>query len=55
MPHTCIIFVCIGIAFSPCIVVIVRFRHVILFEANNSEEGLEKGFSKSLWKVNDSF
>jgi hypothetical protein len=47
--------VCIGIAFSPYIVVVVCIIHVLLSETDNNEEGIEKVFYKSLWKVNDNF
>jgi hypothetical protein len=33
-----------GIAFSPYIVAVVCIMHVLLFETDNSEEGIEKGF-----------
>jgi hypothetical protein len=42
-----------GIAFSFYIVAAVCLIRVLLFETDNSEEGIEKVFIKSLWRVND--
>jgi hypothetical protein len=46
--------VCIGIVFSPYTVVVVCLIHVLLSETDNNE-GVEKVFNKSLWRVNDNF
>jgi hypothetical protein len=48
------VLVCIGIAFSPYIVATVCLMHVLLSETDNNE-GIEKVFDKSLWRVNESF
>jgi hypothetical protein len=54
---TCLtpVLVRIGIAFSPYIVGIVYLIHVLSSETDDSEEGIEKVFDKSLWRVNDNF
>jgi hypothetical protein len=48
-------FVCIGIAFSPCIVAVVCLIRALLSETDNNEEGIEKVFDKSLWRANKIF
>jgi hypothetical protein len=54
---TCLtpVHVCIRIAFSSYIVAVVCLIHVLLSETDNNEEGIEKVFNKSLWRVNDNF
>jgi hypothetical protein len=47
--------VCIGIAFSPCIVAVMFLIHALLSETGNNEKGKEKVFDKSLCRVNDNF
>jgi hypothetical protein len=49
------VLICIRIAFSPYIVTAVCLIHVLLSETNNNEEGTEKVFNKSLWRVNHNF
>jgi hypothetical protein len=49
------VLVCIGIDFSPNIVAIVCLTNVLLTETDNSDEGIEKVFDKSLWRVNNDF
>jgi hypothetical protein len=49
------VLVCIGIAFSPYIVAVVCLVHVLSSETDNNEEGIEKVFDKSLWRVKDNF
>jgi hypothetical protein len=54
---TCLtpVLVCIEIAFSPYIVAVVCRIHVLLSETDNNEEGIEKIFDKSLWRVENNF
>jgi hypothetical protein len=49
------VLICIGIAFSPYIVAVVCLINVHLSETHKNEEAIEKGFSKSLCRVNDNF
>jgi hypothetical protein len=49
------VLVYIGITFPPYIVAVVCLIHVLLSETDNNEEGIEKVFDKSLWRVNDNF
>jgi hypothetical protein len=37
------------------IVAVVCLVHVLLYETDNNEEGIEKVFDKSPWRVNDHF
>jgi hypothetical protein len=54
VPRECIC-TCIGIDFSSYTVAVVFLMHVRLSEADNNEEGIQKVFDKSLWKLNDNF
>jgi hypothetical protein len=49
------VLACISIASSPYIVAVVCLIHELLSETDNNEEGIERVFNKSLWRVNDSF
>jgi hypothetical protein len=48
------VLVCIGITFTPYTVTVVCLIHVLLYETDNNEEGIKKGFYKSPWTINDS-
>jgi hypothetical protein len=53
-PRECIC-TCIGNAFSPYTVAVFCLILVLLSDIDNNEEGVQKVFDKSLWRLNDNF